>query len=351
MKENRNILYLAGIIDGEGTIGISKQKERQYHLYIQVGNTSEPLMKYLKDNYGGKYCGQSKKENRMNSFIWYDNCRKAVNIIKQIQPYLVIKTQQADLAIRAYEDTFRIDYNNRGTHQVPQFAVDKREYYYQEMKKLNQVGKKRQEEEPMNIKSKCIIILNNNEVGRNPITEREVAMEEENNNNENNKSLLSYFAAIVDGEGTIGIKRSKRRYHISLYVKNTSKELMDYLKDNYAGTVYGPYESKEENWKDKFLWECSGKEAIKLIKQIEPYLVIKQEQAELAIAAWKDIFKNNYHNGADRIPKYAIDKREEYYQEMKKLNKRGKYEENGEEIEITLKINRNTLERWLKESN
>lgn len=144
------------------------------------------------------------------------------------------------------------------------------------------------------------------------------------------ESKLVWLAAIIDGEGTIGItKQKERHYYIRLNVNNTSEALIDYLQENYGGNKGGPYKEKVINHKDRFVWTCENREAIELIEKIELYLIIKQEQAELAIKAYKDTFKNRY-NGR-KTPKYACDKREQYYQQMKKLNQRGKEVDDCEE--------------------
>ena len=354
-EEDTEMLYLAGIIDGEGTIGISKLSKRLYQIRLSVGNTSEGLIDYLQDNYGGNKFGpyKQKGEKRKDKFQWDCNGNKAIELIKQIEPYLIIKQPQAELVLKSWEDTFKWDYTGRET---PRYALDKRKNLYQQMKKLNKKGKQEEDSgEILVVKSKYVIILEEDEVEREPIIEIvDTIKEEDRYNTKSNKSNLPYLAAIIDGEGSIGIyQHFQRWFEIRLYVENTSEELIDYLQDIYGGNKRGPRKHKKENHKDSFLWECSNREAIKLIKQIKQYLVIKQERAEVAIQAWKDTFRIDYSNIS--YPKYAIDKRERYYQLMRKLNMKGKQQEgdvedNEEEIDITLKINKNTLRKWLEES-
>lgn len=326
MKEYNDITYLAALVDGEGTIGINKSRGRHYSLFLSIGNTSEELIDYLKNEYGGMKHGPytPKLKNARNVFEWKCSNRKAINLIKKILPYLNIKQLQASLAIESWEDTFRINYRN-GMNRMPKFALDKREYYHAQMKQLNVKGKQEQYEQ--------------NE------TEQK-----ENYSNTNNILMIQYLAGIIDGEGTIGIKKSRNiHYSILLSVSNTSKSLIVYLKENFDGSMSGPHSQKKENEKDRFEWQCSGKKAIKLIKRVQPYLIVKHKQAELAIEAWNDTFIINYNSGTNRIPQYAIYKREKYFLDMRKLNKKGIHQED-EEIEITLKINRNTLQQWLEES-
>lgn len=348
------ICYLAGMLDSEGTISISKVNERNYQIRLSVGNTSELIIDYLVEVYGGNKGGpyKSNNENGRDRYDWNCSSYDAIKLIKKVQPYLIVKQAQADLAISAWNDTFRIDYNNRGPGQVPKFSIDKREYYRQEMKKLNMKGKQEgDKEEGISYNPRHVISLYDYLTERESPNKTKFVMNEYvKYKDENNTLKLAYLAAMIDGDGTIRIKRSKQKYTIYISVKNTSEALMDYLKENFKGKKLGPYSNKiGKNWKDYFLWECSSKEAIKIIKQIEPYLIIKRQQANLAIEAWEDTFRIDYNTrGPERIPKFAINKREYYYQQMKMLNKTGKHED--EEIVISLKINKNTLQRWLKES-
>ena len=174
----------------------------------------------------------------------------------------------------------------------------------------------------------------------------------------NNIESLYYLAGIIDTEGTIKITRQGHYHQIGLVVDNTSEELINYLQYNYGGMTSGPHISKIEGNKDIFVWQCNGKGAIKIIKKIEPYLIIKQKQAELVIEAYKDAFEHSYRGGGpnNRVPVRIINKREEYYQQMKKLNQVGKVKDEEQDkdkdkdIEVTLKINKNTLKQWLEES-
>lgn len=329
MKEDTEKQYLAAIVDGDGHIEINKSGKWKYRIRLGVTNTSEALMDYLQATYGGNVHGphKSKHKNHKDRFIWLCSTKEAIKLIKQIEPYLVIKYEQADLAIEAWGDTFKWDYSRR-KRKIPKFALDKREDYYQQMKKLNIVDKQ---------------VDNGDDDGDEY---------KDDNDNIGNEASLYYLAGIIDSEGTIRISKQERYHQIRLFVSNTSEELIDYLQDNYGCRKSGPYKSEIERNRNIFLWQCNGKYAIKLITDMKPYLIIKQKQAELAIVAYENAFKHSYRGGSadNRVPEYTINKREKYYHEMRKLNLVGKQEDENEEVEITLKINKNTLKKWLMES-
>lgn len=99
-----NWAYLAGILDGEGHICITKRKQYNcdgicYNKYISVTNCDKSLMLHLKRCFGGNYrpCYRSaKKENHAPSFVWeIFGSRVQKKLLLSVLPYLVIKRQQA----------------------------------------------------------------------------------------------------------------------------------------------------------------------------------------------------------------------------------------------------------------
>lgn len=154
---------------------------------------------------------------------------------------------------------------------------------------------------------------------------------------------LSYLAGIVDGEGTIGIHKSRdadrliESYSLNIAIVNTDYRLVNWLEENFEGSVRTT-KPQQENWKDKFEWRMGGYSAYKLLRKVRPFLIIKAEQAEVGINFWERCSKIN--NRAKKLgrPLWMIQRQEEYYERMRELNKRGR----NETSETILK------ERWGK---
>lgn len=108
----------------------------------------------------------------------------------------------------------------------------------------------------------------------------------------------AYMAGIMDGEGTFSItkgrqnriykngERSQKPYyalHINAY--NTNKKLLDWVVENIGGTFYTHKDNpKKPNWKSRHMVFFSNRENMEaLINLILPYLVIKKEQALVAL--------------------------------------------------------------------
>ena len=139
----------------------------------------------------------------------------------------------------------------------------------------------------------------------------------------------AWLAAIVDAEGTIGIRRSRREKNHDVFaayitISNTNKELikkclkitgLGTIKDSSAGTNFPVYR-----------WEVTHQKAISVIAEIYPYLIAKKEQAKVAIALQKTNKHRGNNKGTNRGPKPIGEKE---YQEkvrlwelIKKLNQK-----------------------------
>lgn len=102
--------YLAGIIDGEGTINITySPKNEERNVRVQVGNTSSSLISYLKNTFGGSVGkGQKTKGNKLFKVWVISGNRLCKLFLIRLKPYLIIKDKQAETALR-FIDSFRAD--------------------------------------------------------------------------------------------------------------------------------------------------------------------------------------------------------------------------------------------------
>lgn len=136
------------------------------------------------------------------------------------------------------------------------------------------------------------------------------------------------LAAFIDGEGCIHITRNiairpggkSPQYSMAITIGNTDVRLINWLHDTFGGNVY---ERKLTNVKHAtaFTWQCSAKRAEAVLTGALPYFIIKQEQAQNALALQRLIAVQ----GKKPFPlsKDELDKRAEHYQIQKELNRRG----------------------------
>lgn len=150
-----------------------------------------------------------------------------------------------------------------------------------------------------------------------------------------NKLTASYLAGLIDGEGYIGIQKKNGYYRAALKIAMTHKGIIEWLKQSFGGSI-NTRDRSGENCKDCYQWECIGnKNAISILKAVYPYLKVKREQAKTLFMIEKTLtnqfdikyIKLGYGQGKVRtLKKDIVQKREELYQELKRLNYRGRWQ-------------------------
>lgn len=93
-----DIAYIAGLIDGEGYIGIKRTKtlrngrvNPQYQERIQIRMVDEPAIKFITDMLGGYYYAEKPHSKGRKLYCYSASDRIAINIINTILPYLRVK--------------------------------------------------------------------------------------------------------------------------------------------------------------------------------------------------------------------------------------------------------------------
>src|SRR3989338_8080529 len=117
VREKELKAYLAGFVDGEGSIGISRllnptQPGRRTPVYtpiVTVTNTNKCIISFIKSIFGGYMSikkGDTIFKRAKTCYALMMTHRVATNFIKYIFPYLRIKRQQAEtvLKFREYRD-------------------------------------------------------------------------------------------------------------------------------------------------------------------------------------------------------------------------------------------------------
>ncbi len=135
---------------------------------------------------------------------------------------------------------------------------------------------------------------------------------------------LAYAAGIIDGEGYIGIRRIKkapRTAVVAVEVGNTDPRLILWLRQRWPDSLNDqPVKRKKRphHHKPLYLWILASQKAENFLKVIQPYLLLKKDQCEIALAVRETITPSNYVS--DQV--YAF--RTEAIEKIKKLNHRGR---------------------------
>jgi len=132
---NLHVAYIAGLLDGEGSITVSqsfcKARTRRYELQVSIVNTwLEPLLA-VKAQHGGSI--HSRKNFRFKPvYHWSVGQRAGECFLRKVLPYLIIKKQRALLALDFMEKK-----HGKPGQKLDKAELELRKSYYEQMKKLN----------------------------------------------------------------------------------------------------------------------------------------------------------------------------------------------------------------------
>lgn len=136
LMDDKDIIWAAGLIDGEGCISICKQQTTpgrySYSLRVQVCMVHKPTIEKLHNLFGG-YLRVLRRKTKRNRTVWMwlvaDN--KARVCLEAIRPYSVSKLDEVKLAI-AFESRTK----HKGGRNPIDLATDIRETCYQTLRNL-----------------------------------------------------------------------------------------------------------------------------------------------------------------------------------------------------------------------
>lgn len=138
------LAYLAGIIDGEGSLYIQAQKRSDrkkiaYFPRFQVPNTNEKLIDWLHTTFGGyRYRKERTKYNPKwrTQYEWFTDIPLLDKLLPLIIPYLLLKQEHAKIMLE-FRETFN-KYPGRNT--LPDSVQNFREECLHKLKSLNKRG-------------------------------------------------------------------------------------------------------------------------------------------------------------------------------------------------------------------
>lgn len=140
---------------------------------------------------------------------------------------------------------------------------------------------------------------------------------------------LTWLAALVDGEGCIGVRRGKNQrgegsYILRLRVSNSHRGLLERIKERFGGGVSRSHVSRLNSQTIMYEWFTTNEKAETLIRLILPYLEIKGRQAEIALqlrATCGDRLGSRWTHPGSPVAKDTLIVREYYRQRMLAANR------------------------------
>lgn len=133
------LAYVAGLMDGEGSLSI-KRKMRSgrinYQLWVACGMSSRKenidVLQEIQKTFGGNLCFSKPKGNRIGVVHWAIVSQQALAFLKIIKPYIKIKRKQLELLIE-----FQTKFVSRKGKKKDLEKFKQQEIYFSELRKLN----------------------------------------------------------------------------------------------------------------------------------------------------------------------------------------------------------------------
>lgn len=127
--------YLAGIVDGEGTVTLTKHHKNETPTpRLSVANTNLQLLNWIKARVGGVIVSKRKyKSHHANSYVWYVCQDRAINLLNEIKKFLMIKRKHADLITDEYKKV---------THRAGRYTPEMLSRKYQLVAKIRELNQR-----------------------------------------------------------------------------------------------------------------------------------------------------------------------------------------------------------------
>lgn len=148
--KDTDIAYLAGIIDGEGSIYIGNfscnpnSGASYFQTNMQVTNTDEPLIDWLINTFGGLKNKRSKTQHASNSrkqaYVWTTSGDRLTHLCEIILPYLICKRRQCEIMIemrKTYTGRQRAKKGQQGLTPLDEELLATRKRLMDEMRSLH----------------------------------------------------------------------------------------------------------------------------------------------------------------------------------------------------------------------
>ena len=91
---------LAAYIDGEGSLGIQRNK-KSWFAQVTIVNTDPRIIVWMYQTFGGfigkRHWNNSRNPKWRSTLTWYLTCEKLHNVLLRCRPYLLSKGEQADI--------------------------------------------------------------------------------------------------------------------------------------------------------------------------------------------------------------------------------------------------------------
>jgi len=124
-------------------------------------------------------------------------------------------------------------------------------------------------------------------------------------------ALVGYAAGLIDGEGCILINRQGTAYTLQVRVGMSSNKAVSLMHKTFGGSL------KINNFSHMYTWVLCSMEAEGFLRCILPFLLVKKDEAQVAIAFREHILETRREGQSTPLRALAI--REAYRLKLQEL--------------------------------
>lgn len=147
-----SLQYIAGLIDGEGTLVINKHQYKshpnrnlRYVPNIRINMVDLKPLRLIREQFGGSIYHNKisrKNPNWRDTFMWNVTSSTAIRFLNAIYPYLIIKKKQADILYKLYDtiSSSRESRSSRKSKFLTNEVVKEREKLFRDIKAIKRIS-------------------------------------------------------------------------------------------------------------------------------------------------------------------------------------------------------------------
>ncbi len=309
-----SVEYLAGFIDGEGSLSLSRiprgQSYREYCVRVTIANTNRAILREIQGDWGGTIHSMGPTHSGWKpGFVLVWTNAAAARLIRRARRYLRIKSQHATALLEFTEHVQKCERRRDELGRLLPLSEDEtrvREAFFKRLRGLNRKGvpmSSQGEETPYSDRP-------GGKVGR---------------------ISVRYLAGFIDGEGSLMITKSRSRktgyvqYRPRISVSNTNRGILEEICHQYGGSIHEVGRGKP-SWKPAYMLVWTEGPIANVLPMFGLHLRLKRRQAAIQlefIRHKKDTPRRYKGRFWAPHPRGVIQFRERVYQQMKRLNARG----------------------------
>ncbi len=293
--------YLAGFIDGDGSLSLSRiprGHSYEYCVRTTIANTNKAILREIQRDWGGTIhsMGERPRPNWKPGFVLVWTNAAAAQLLRKVRSQLRLKSQRADVLLEFADHVSecrrrRDELGRLRPHSTQEMEL--REAFFRRLRQLNRKG-----------------------VGKAPRSDQK----SDYDRIRRREGAISprYLAGFVDGDGSLMITKSRS-------VSNTDRGILEEICHAYGGTIHRVGRGKS-SWKPAYMLVWTDGVISNLLSLVGPHLRLKRKQADIQlefIQHKKDTPRRYKGRFWASHPRDVIQFREGLYQHMKRLNARG----------------------------